>query len=116
MSKQTISSLIRAFFMIVSAFLVGHHIGSQAIDQTFLDTAGAVVLGVVSMVWGIADKSTGLEAFEATIKQVLVFGGGLLVATGKLTADNLNNYIGVATMLLPVLWSWVSKKKAAQAG
>lgn len=116
LSKQTASSLIRAIIMILGAFLINHHIGSTAIDQTWLDAAGGIAISLFSVVWGMFDKSTSLEAFEAAIKQALVFVGGLLVTSGKISIDSLNGYIGILTVILPVVWSYVSKKKTLQAG
>lgn len=112
MSQQA-QSVIRAILMGVGAFLIGHHIFNQAIDATMWDTITGIVIAGSTTVWGVIQKTTGEEQLVAFVKQLAVFVGGIFVASGKLTADQLSTWIGIITVVLTTIFSIIYKKNKA---
>jgi len=114
MSKENVVTLIRALLTVVGSFFVGKVLAGHTIDTQLWQLIGGAVLTVISTVWGIFDKSIAVEAAESVVRQVALAVGGVLVALGKLSPDNLQTYIGVIAALLPVILSFLSKKKSVQ--
>lgn len=110
MSQQT-QSVIRAFLMAIGAFLIGHHVFTTTIDASLWDTFTGIALAAVTLVWGVLQKTTGQDQIIAFVKQLAVFVGGFLVAAGKLSADQLNTWLGIVTAILSTVLSiWYKSK------
>lgn len=113
MSKETVMTLARTILSAVGAFLIGKHIFGTVADETVV---GAIVGGIMttaSVVWGIVDKSSGIEQIQSGIRQVVTLVGGILISSGKLSAEKLETYLGLAIALATFIYSLLSRKKTA---
>jgi len=89
MTKETAFSIVRAALTLTGSYIIGHNLFGAKLDESlWQELAGA--------------------------RSVITVAGGLLVSAGKLTGDALNSIIGLVAVLVPLLQSWLSKKKVQQ--
>lgn len=112
MNKDKVFSILRIVFSIVGAWLLGKNIGGTVIDPNTLQIIIGIVLGLAGMIWSFFDQTSKIESFQATIMQVFLFGGGILVSSGKISADKLQSWIPIVTMLGALLYPLLSRKKS----
>lgn len=112
MSKETILSLLRTLLSLGAAFLVGKNLFGTPIDNETWQVVVGIIVGLGSAAWGIFDKTATTEMLQSSIRSVLIFIGGLLIARGKWSAENLNMWLGVITALGPFINSWLNRRKA----
>jgi hypothetical protein len=114
MQQANFISTLRALLVLAGSYLVGHNLFGKPLDsQTWEIIVGALVT-VATTIWGIADKSTTLEGFESALRSVLTSIGGLFVASGQLSGDNLNAILGLIPAIATSLQSYLSKSKVQQ--
>lgn len=111
MNKDRAFGVIRSVLSVAGAFLLGKNLFGTAIDESTWQVILGIVMGLVGMAWSIVDKTATLEMVQGAIRQGLTFVGGLLVASGKLSAANLETWLGIITAILPFLYAGLSRKK-----
>jgi hypothetical protein len=111
MSKDTILSLLRTVLMASAAFLIGKNLFGNAIDASFAQQIVGGILAVITLVWSFADKTSTLEAFQSTIRNCIIFIGGLLIAAGKFKNEYLEICLGLFSILGPAIYSYLSRTK-----
>lgn len=99
MKKEQVISIVRHVLSVVGGLLLAYGIGQEVL---FANISG-VVLGLVSLIWSIKEKSATLSQAGGVIRQVLTFVGGFLIAKGVLTPEKLEATIGGIVALLPVI-------------
>lgn len=110
--QQTVLSIVRFILTAVGAYVAGKYfLGTPIDDNLWLGIAGSVV-SVISIVWGIGDKTATLEMLQSSIRSVIVFFGSLLVGTGVIKDEVLQSLLGIVSVLLPMIYSEISKKKS----
>ena len=114
MNKETVFTLIRTLLTSVGVFLIGKNFLGSPIDQSVWQMLVGVIMAGVSVVWGIMDKTIGLEMLQSFIRSAIVGLGGLLVAKGSLSPEKLESILGIALAVLPLLYSILSKKKSGE--
>lgn len=113
MNKETILSLVRTILTAISAFVVGKHLFGTTVDDATWQGWVGVVVGLGSSIWGIVDKSATIEGIQSALRSAIIVVGGLFVAKGSLTADQLTSILGAAMAIIPFLYSTLSKQKSA---
>jgi len=111
MKKETFISILRHVIGLLGAFLIGQTLFGTAIDHSIWETVTGIFLSVGSVVWSIADKTATIEMVQGVVRQVITFLGGLLIASGKLSEETFKLILGLATAMLPVLQSYLAKRK-----
>jgi hypothetical protein len=112
MNKETVFTLIRTLLTSVGVFLIGKNFLGSPIDQSVWQMLVGVIMAGVSVVWGILDKTVGLEMLQSFIRSAIVGLGGLLVAKGSMTPEKLESILGIVLAVLPLVYSILSRKKS----
>jgi hypothetical protein len=112
MNKQTVFTLVRTLLTSVGVFLIGKNFMGSPIDQSVWQMLVGIIMAGVSVVWGIMDKTIGLEMLQSFIRSVIVGLGGLLVAKGSMTPEKLESILGIVLAVLPLIYSILSRKKS----
>jgi hypothetical protein len=114
MTQERVFSLIRNILTIVGGFLLGKMIFGTAIDANLWEGIIGVVMSLVGTIWSIADKTATIEKIQGTVRHIVSILGGILVSSGKLSAEQLELWAGVILALIPVFQGWLSRKKVQQ--
>jgi hypothetical protein len=114
MNKETIFTIARTLLTSVGVFLIGKNFLGQAIDQVLWQMLVGIAMSAFSVVWGMYDKTLGLEMLQSFIRSAIIGLGGLLVAKGSLSPEKLESILGIALAVLPLLYSILSKKKSGE--
>ena len=114
MTKDTSLSILRAILTLAGTYLVGHNLFGLAVDSASWQIwlGAAVALG--STIWGIVDKTAGIEQIQSAVRSIIISVGGLFVAAGKLNGNTLDGILGLITAILPVIQSYTSKVTVQQ--
>jgi hypothetical protein len=114
MNKETIFTIVRTLLTSVGVFLIGKNFLGQAIDQVLWQMLVGIAMSAFSVVWGMYDKTLGLEMLQSFIRSAIIGLGGLLVAKGSLSPEKLESILGIALAVLPLVYSILSKKKSTE--
>jgi hypothetical protein len=114
MNKETIFTIARTLLTSVGVFLIGKNFLGQAIDQVLWQMLVGIAMSAFSVVWGMYDKTLGLEMLQSFIRSAIIGLGGLLVAKGSLSPEKLESILGIALAVLPLVYSILSKKKSTE--
>ena len=114
MNKETIYTIARTLLTSVGVFLIGKNFMGQQIDQVMWQMLVGIAMSAFSVVWGIWDKTLGIEMLQSFIRSAIIGFGGLLVAKGSLTPEKLESILGIALAVLPLVYSILSKKKSTE--
>jgi hypothetical protein len=112
MNKETVFTLIRTLLTSVGVFLIGKNFMGSPIDQSLWQMLVGIAMSAVSVIWGIMDKTVGLEMLQSFIRSAIVGLGGLLVAKGTMTPEKLESILGIVLAVLPLVYSILSRKKS----
>lgn len=112
MNKETVFTLIRTLLTSVGVFLIGKNFLGSPIDQSLWQMLVGLIMAAISVVWGIMDKTIGLEMLQSFIRSVIVGLGGLLVAKGSVSPEKLESILGIVLAVLPLIYSILSRKKS----
>jgi hypothetical protein len=114
MNKETVFTLIRTLLTSFGVFLIGKNFLGQSIDQSLWQMLVGIAMSAFSVVWGMYDKTLGLEMLQSFIRSAIIGVGGLLVAKGSLSPEKLESILGIALAVLPLVYSIISKKKSGE--
>jgi hypothetical protein len=114
MNKETIFTIARTLLTSVGVFLIGKNFLGHAIDQVLWQMLVGIAMSAFSVVWGMYDKTLGLEMLQSFIRSAIIGLGGLLVAKGSLSPEKLESILGIALAVLPLVYSILSKKKSTE--
>lgn len=110
MTKAQVLGLIQSLLSAVGGFLV-----IKGLPDGTLTTGVGVVMGLVGLVWSFFDKSATVSSIEEGLRQVGAFVGGIFIAKGKLSVDQLNTWLGLITTLVPLILSFFAKSPTSPA-
>lgn len=113
MNKETINLIIRHILTAVGSFLIGKAFLGITIDAVSWESIVGFAITLAGLYWSIREKNTGIEIFQGVVRHAFTVFGGLLVASGRLTAGELETYLGLALALFAAVQSWTSRKKVA---
>lgn len=113
-TKIQISSILRTLLTAVGSFLVGKVVFGHNVDDAILQTCSGIIMAVFSTVWGVLDKTASIEMIQSTVRQVITFIGGFMIAAGKLTNNNMEAILALIPVVLPLLQSHLSRVKSNQ--
>ena len=111
MNKETLMSLLRTFLTSFGIFLLGKNLFGSVIDQSVWQMVVGVTMAGVSVIWGIFDKTVGIEMLQSFLRSAIIGFGGLLVARGSLSPEKLESILGIVMSILPLIYSMLSRKK-----
>ena len=114
MNKDTLLSILRAVLTFAGTLLIGKNIFGHAVDSNNYEIVAGAIITVASTIWGIVDKSAGIEQIQSAVRSVIISIGGIFVSSGLIKGDTLNSFLGLATAIIPVIQSYTSKVKVQQ--
>ena len=114
MNKETIYTILRTLLTSAGVFLLGKNFLGSAIDQSLWQMLVGIAMSLFSVLWGIWDKTLGIEMLQSFIRSAIVGLGGLLVAKGSISPEKLESILGIALAVLPLIYSILSKKKSGE--
>lgn len=106
--------IVRTLLSAFGAFLVGKNLFGHAVDQSYLQEIIGVIMGVISVVWSVVDKTATVEMVQGGIRQLITFIGGLLVGAGKVTGETLQAILGIVTAIGPFIQGYLERTKNNQ--
>lgn len=106
--------IIRTLLSAFGAFLVGKNLFGHAVDQSYLQEVIGLVMGVISVIWSIVDKSATVEMVQGGLRQAITFIGGLLVGAGTITGQTLDSVLGIITAIGPFIQGYLARVKNNQ--
>lgn len=112
MSKETVLSIVRSILTAVGAYMAGKYLlGTPIDDNLWLGVIGSATT-LISVIWGIVDKTATIEAVQSGLRSVIMFFGALLVGSGVLKGEVLESALAIVATLIPVIYSQLSKQKS----
>ena len=111
MQKETVLSIVRSILTAVGAYLAGKFFLGTPIDDNLWLGLIASVTTLISVIWGIVDKSATIEAVQSGLRSVIIFVGALLVGSGVIKDEVLQSTLAIVATLVPVIYSQLSKQK-----
>lgn len=114
MTKDNVFALIRNLLTIAGGYIIGKSFFGTAVDDNTWQGIIGIVIALVGVVWSILDKTLGIEQLQGAIRHIVSVVGGILIASGKLTAERLDTWLGIITVLVPIIYGLLSKTKSTQ--
>lgn len=105
MTQAQVLGIVQSVLTAVGGLLVAKGITDSATITTGIGVASALI----GMIWAFKDKTADVTSTEETIRQVGAFVGGIFIAQGKFSADQLNTWLGLVSALVPVVLSFIAK-------
>ena len=109
--KSNVLSIIRTLLTLVGSYLVGHAILGYNLSNEVIQVIIGAVMTIVSIGWGIADKTATIEQVQSAVRSAIIAIGGLFVAAGKINNDTLTSILGLIAPVLTSIQSATSKAK-----
>lgn len=114
MTKENLLSLIRTILTLIGSYLVGHaFLGGHLTDEVW-QTIGGAIMTLIGTIWGILDKSVGVEQAESGFRSAGIALGGILVAAGKISNQTLESFLALGAAIIPFILSSLGKAKLKQ--
>lgn len=117
MKQEQINSLIRTVLTLAGAFLTGgglHYFFGHEIDAAYWEEITGIILAIVSIIWSISTKTIDIEKLQGSIRQVITFICGILVAKGLLNAQTSIAVIAFVGAIIPYIQAGLARKKSEQ--
>lgn len=117
MKTEQINSLLRTVLTLAGAFLTGggiHYLFGHEIDAAYWEEITGILLTIVSIVWSISTKSVDIEKLQGSIRQVVTFVCGILMAKGLLNAQTGTAVIAFIGAVIPYIQAGLARKKTEQ--
>lgn len=114
MKKEQIYSIVTALLTLAGSYLLGKSVFGISVDTTSWEAITGAILTVGGIVMSILDKSLTIEKLQASLRTVIIAVGGLFVGAGKLDASKIEVWLGFIAAIVPMLYTWLSKKKNQQ--
>lgn len=117
MKIEQINSLLRTIMTLIGAFLTGgglHYFFGHTIDAAYWEEITGIILTIVSIVWSISTKVVDIEKLQGSVRQVVTFICGILVAKGLLNDQTGAAVIAFIGSIIPYLQAGLARKKNDQ--
>jgi len=114
MNKEVVLSIVRSILTAVGAYMAGKYfLGTPIDDNLWLGVIGSVTT-LVSVIWGIMDKTATIEAVQSGLRSVITFIGALLVGSGVLKEEVIASILYIVAVIIPIVYSQLSKLKSKE--
>lgn len=113
MSSEILIGIIRQVLSVLGAWLLGRNLFGATVDPALWQKITGEVLIIASFVWTVKAKQLTVEIVQSSILKIVMTVGTILVASGKVTGEYIDKIVLTVTVLAPILYSILSKKKSA---
>lgn len=112
MSQNQVFSIIRNLAMVLGSWLVGRNLfGATLTPEVWQEVVGGIIL-LVTLYFTWKSHELTIELAQTLILKLVMSVGTVLIASGKITGEYLTKIIGTLTVLIPIIYSIISKKKS----
>lgn len=111
MNIQT-EGIIRNLLVVAGAWLLGRNLFGATVTPELWQEISGTVLMIFSLIWTIKAKELKLEILQSVILKVVMLVGTIIVASGNVVGDYIDKIIMTVTVVLPIIYSALSKKKS----
>lgn len=117
MKIEQINSLLRTIMTLAGAFIAGnglHNFFGHIIDTAYWEQITGTVLLIVSIIWSISTKTVDIEKLQGSVRQVVTFVCGILIANGLLNDQTGAAVIAFVGAIIPYIQAGLSRQKNDQ--
>ena len=112
--NANLASFIRMLLAAGAAFLIGKTWWGTPLTSQVTDTIIAVLMEVLSVVWGLRAHTVDIEKLQSTVRNFFSLAGGFFVSRGLITTEQSVLIVGALVSASAYLYSILSKKKSQQ--
>lgn len=112
MNKEQLLSLGRHVLTFLGTFLIGKSLWGIPIMSETVDILVGVIMTLAGIGFSIYEKNIEIEKLQGLARQVITAIGGLFVARGTVTNEDIEKYVAIAMAIIPFLQSILARKKA----
>lgn len=106
--------ILRATLMAVSSWFIGKQVLGQTVDENLIGVIIAALGVIGSFIWSVTSKELNLEMWQGALRNLIIGVGGVFLAFGLLKEETLPTILSLVTVLGPMIYAWLSKKKSKQ--
>lgn len=116
--KEQILSAIRTLLILAGGYLLGKEILGVPVDNNWILSAVGIALGLIGVIWSVIDKTLTADKWQSVVRNVIVFGGGILISNGVISGETWQIIIGAVGTIFPWILSGQNRAKneAIKAG
>ena len=114
MTKEQLLGIARSVLMVGGAWLLGRNILGATVDPALWQEISGALLMLVSLYLTVKSKELTIEILQSVLLKVVMVVGTILVASGKISGEYLDKIVLSVTVLAPIIYSILSKKKSAE--
>lgn len=111
--KEQILSALRTLLILAGGYLIGKQILGVEVGIDWVQAAVGIVLGLVGVIWSWVDKTITNDKWQSLVRNVIVFGGGILISNGVITGEMWQVIIGAIGTVFPWILSEQNRSKNA---
>lgn len=108
-TKDMWLSILRSALTFIGTLIIGHTVIGHTIDTPTWEVVGGILLTGTGTIWGIFDKTTGLEQWASFARSLIIGLGGIGVSWGLLSANTFAAIGAFVTAILPVILNQTQK-------
>lgn len=114
MNIESLNSLLRTVMTLAGAFLVsgGAKFFGNVIDTAYWQEITGIVLTIIAIVWSIRTKTVEIEKLQGSVRQVITFICGILLAKGLLNDSTTSAIIAFAGAIIPYIQAGLARVKS----
>lgn len=113
MTKEKALAFFKTFVTFAGTFLIGKAIFGTTVTEHIWELVGGALALVLNAVFALREGTATPDFIVATVTNFVAAVGGILVAAGKLSTEDLKTYLGFISSVLSFVLA-VSVKKVEQ--
>jgi hypothetical protein len=109
--KEQILSALRTLLILAGGYLLGKEILGVPVDNNWILSATGIALGLAGVIWSAVDKTLTNDKWQSVVRNVIIFGGGILISNGVITGEMWQVIIGAIGTVFPWILSGQNRAK-----
>mgnify|MGYP000872965507 FL=1 len=109
--KEQILSALRTLLILAGGYLLGNEILGVPVDNNWILSVTGIVLGLVGVIWSFIDKTLTNDKWQSVVRNVIVFGGGILISKGIISGETWQIILGAVGTIFPWILSDQNRSK-----
>ena len=111
--KEQILSALRTLLILAGGYLLGNEILGIPVDNNWVLSVTGIALGLIGVIWSWVDKTLTADKWQSLVRNVIVFGGGILISKGIISGETWQIIIGAIGTIFPWILSDQNRAKNA---
>lgn len=109
--KEQILSALRTLLILAGGYLLGNEILGVPVDNNWILSATGIALGLVGVIWSVVDKTLTADKWQSVVRNIIVFGGGILISKGVVSGETWQVILGAIGTIFPWILSEQTRSK-----